>query len=76
MKKIIKTTVEEYDENGKLIKRTITETTEESNDNYSPWIINPNPVQPYTPYTPIWTDSPTTSPYGYTITCQNKGATS
>ena len=44
-------TIEEYDENGKLIRKTVTEETEETDaqvPTYSPyWDIN----QPYTNYT-------------------------
>ncbi len=46
IKRIIKETVYEYDENGKMIKQTVTETTEDDDTIYYPSV----PLN--TPYTP------------------------
>jgi len=43
--RITKTTIEEYNDNGKLVKRTISEVTEEINDN-----LGLNPVDPIVTY--------------------------
>lgn len=49
-------TIKEYDENGKLTRETITETTEDDNNTYYPY-------QPYTPFTPATPATP------WEITC-------
>lgn len=41
IKKIIKETIKEYDSEGKLIKQTITETTEDDDTVYYPIYQNP-----------------------------------
>lgn len=50
-------TIKEYDENGKLIRETVTETTEDDNNTYYPY----QPYYPTTPYSPVT--------YGTEITC-------
>ena len=42
----VRETTKEYDEKGRVIKETVTETTEKETFNES------NPYYPYTPYTP------------------------
>lgn len=51
MRKIIET-IEEYDNNGKLTRKTITETTEDGDAEkiYVPWLDYPyTPINPYLP---------------------------
>jgi hypothetical protein len=50
-------TIKEYDENGKLTRETITETTEDDDTAYYPY-------QPYIPFTP--------ATYNTEITCDCK----
>jgi len=51
-RKIIET-IKEYDENGKLTRETITETTEDDNNTYYP-------QQPYAPFVPVTYNTETT----------------
>lgn len=55
MKRTVKETTKEYDTEGNLVRESITETTEESNDNIT------HPSYPY-PTNPSWPYSPSTVP--------------
>lgn len=59
-------TVEEYDENGKLLKRTVTE--KESNDDSA--ILYTPQISPWCPWRDTPSTSPYTSPYG-NFTCSS-----
>lgn len=58
VKRTIKETVREYDTDGKLLKETVTETTEDDDTTYFP-PFNPYPyASPSTP-SPWWSVEPT-----------------
>ena len=62
IKKTIKETVREYDEEGKMVRETVTETVEDDDTIY--W--------PYSPYNTPFINSPITPCNGQEITCDSQ----
>lgn len=66
-------TVYEYDKDGTLIKKTVTETTEESDNTYTPNINYPWWQVPTVQPTITWNETPYPIRYDQ-VTCQTNGA--
>lgn len=70
-KRTIKETTREYDENGKLIRETVTETTEDNDTQYVPYFPTANPQ-----YAPYWDNGITCGQFSTTSSARTQGGCS